>query len=159
LINIHMFYLRTHQCIHSVYIFVFSEVCCSVLQCVAVCCSVLQCVSCRVYLEDLGILLLRCSVLHCVAVCCRVLQRAAVRCSVFFTCLYEGLAYFPSLLQCVLSLCVAVCCSVLQRVAVCFATYLYEELLYYASRFTDKKLYSRVGKRVRTAGDDIKLSS
>ena len=83
--------------------------------------------------------------LQCVAVC--------------FTCLYEGLEYFPSLLQCVLSFCVAVCCSVLQRVAVCFATYLYEELLYYASRFTDKKLYSRVGKRVRTAGDDIKLSS
>ena len=74
-----------------------SDMCCSVLQCVAMCCSVLQCVA------------VRCSVLQCVAVRCSVLQCVAVRCSVL-----QFVAVCCSVLQCV-----AVCCSVLQCVAVC----------------------------------------
>ena len=81
-----------------------SQVCCSVLQCVAMCCSVFQCVALRrlshvseslsshrrseLFLAGESVAVC-CGVLQCVAVCCSVLQ------------------------------CVAVCCSVLQCVAVC----------------------------------------
>jgi len=49
--------------------FVNSQVCCSVLRCVAVYCRVLQCVA------------VCCSVFQCVAVCCSVLPCVAVLCS------------------------------------------------------------------------------
>jgi len=81
-----------------------TQVCCSVLQCVAVCCSVLQRVGvamcfCGRCCCATGSDLWHTGLLQCLAVCCSVLQCVAVCCSV---------------LQCV-----AVCCSVLQCLAVC----------------------------------------
>jgi len=78
-----------------------SQVCCSVLQCVAahfmyVCCDSFICV------------------LRCVAVCSSVLQCAACMCGVT---LHMRVAVSCSVLQCV-----AVCCSELQCVAVCCNT-------------------------------------
>jgi len=62
--------LHMYECIYSVHItdtdIHFSDMCCSVLQCVAVCCSVLQCVTVCY------------SVVQCGAVCCSVLQCVAV---------------------------------------------------------------------------------
>ena len=86
-----------------------TNVCCSVLPCVAVCCSVLlsnkfvvgygsivsysSSISPSLFIVDIHVC---CSVLQCVAVCCSVLQYVAVCCSVLH--------------------CVALCCTMLQCV-------------------------------------------